>query len=382
TLIMLKEQKDVHNIDFLGLVGFADPVRDGVKEAFALTRKAGIKVVVITGDYRWTAEHVLSQIGIKISRPDVQIIEGEELANMGIEELTQKVADVVLFARVTPSQKLKIVDVLKRRGEVVALVGDGVNDAPALKRADIGIVVGDASDVARETADLVLLDSNFATIVAAVEEGRGIFANIQKVMTYLMSDTFAEVIIILLSLLFGVPLPLTAAQILWINLVTDTFPTLALTMEPKEENLLERPPISPDLPILSRSMVIFMMIVSFSSGIICFLLFVYLLKNGTDLLSARLIIFTVFSLKSLVYVFSLRDRSLQIWRMSLTTNWYLIGAVGVSVSLLLMAIYSGHFHVLLGTRSLQFTEWILAIGVSLIILFIVEMAKVGKKWIT
>lgn len=376
-LIYLKEHKDIRNIDFLGLVGFADPVRTGVKDALNLARGAGITVKVVTGDYRLTAEHILAQIGIKISHPDTQIIEGEELEHLGIKELARRVKETILFARVTPSQKLKIVEALKNRGEVIALLGDGVNDAPALKRADIGIVVGEASDVARETADLVLLDSNFATIIAAVEEGRGIFANIQKVMTYLLGDTFAEVTIILLGLVTGVPLPLTAAQILWINLVTDTFPTLALTMEPKEKGLLKRPPIESNLPILSRSIMAFMLVASIASGGIIFLLYMVLLRSGIDLTTARLIAFTAFSLKSLLYIFSLRDRDRMIWQTSIFSNMYLWIGVMISLVLLLAALYSPVAQILLDTRILTLVEWGWVIGVSVAILVLIE----GAKWV-
>lgn len=370
---------DVDKITFLGLIGFADPVRVSVKDALALCRGAGIKVKVVTGDYRWTAESVLRSVGIKLSHPDTEIIEGEELEHMDDEELRRKVQTAVLFARVTPGQKLRIVDALKKQGEVVALLGDGVNDAPALKRSDIGIVVGEASDVAKETADVVLLNSNFATIVAAVEEGRAIFVNIGKVMTYLLGDTFAEVTLIFLALITGNPLPLTAAQILWINLVTDTFPTLALTVEKKEKDLLTRPPIPPSLPILGKSMIGFILTASFASGITIFLLFLYILRTTGDLKTAQLVAFTAFSIKSLVYVFSLRDSSKSIVKIALFSNPWLWLAVGVSLSLQLIAIYTPFLHELLGTRILTLKEWESVIGVSFGILLLIEIAKVIRK---
>lgn len=381
TLVRLKEEHDIRNIEFLGLIGFADPVRKSVKEALSLAKEAGIAVKVVTGDYRWTAEVVMRQVGLKITHPQTQIIEGEELDRLTPEELHKRVSEVLLFARVSPGQKLKIVEALKNRGEVVALLGDGVNDAPALKRADIGIVVAEATDVARETADLVLLDSNFATIVAAVEEGRGIFANIQKVMTYLLGDTFAEVTLIFLGLIFGVPLPLTAAQILWINLVTDIFPTLALTLEPKEAGLLKKSPISPDLPILSKSIIAFMLVASLTSGIVIFALFLFIWRSTGDLATARLVAFTAFSIKSLVYVFSLRERTRMLWQTSLFSNLYLLGAVGVSFCLQLIAVYGSTFQKLLNTRGLTFTEWGWVIGASLIILIVIELAKVARTWL-
>lgn len=371
----LKEKHELDSLQFLGMVGFADPVRGSVKEALAMAREAGISVKVVTGDYRWTAQAILAHAGIHITDAQKQILEGEELLHLDQEELTKRVKDVILFARVNPAQKLAIVEALKTLGEVVALLGDGVNDAPALKRADIGIVVGDATDVARETADLVLLDSNFATIVAAIEEGRGIFANIQKVLTYLLSDTFAEVTLIFLGLVFGVPLPLTAAQILWINLVTDTFPTLALTLEPKEKHLLKRLPISSDLPLLGKSVVAFMLIASFTSGIAIFILYLFILTTTRNIDTARLVAFTAFSIKSLVYVFSLRDKNQAIFKLHLFSNPWLWVAVGIGALLQLVGLYVPFFNNILRTRPLTPHEWALVGGVCLLIVVIIELAK-------
>ncbi len=369
----------IHDVEFLGLVGFADPVRKGVKEALSLCRGAGISVKVVTGDYRWTAETVLSQVGLKIQHPEKQILEGEELEKLSSEELKSRVKEVVLFARVTPKQKLNIVQALKDLGESVALVGDGVNDAPALKKADIGIVVGEASDVAKETADLVLLDSQFATIVAAVEEGRGIFINIQKVMVYLLSDTFAEVTLIFLGLVFGTPLPLTAAQILWINLVTDTFPTLALTTEPKEKGLLKQKPIATNLPILSPQIALFLVLVSLTSGVAVFILFNHLWTTTGNLQLARMIAFSAFSLKSLLYVFSLRERHLPVFLSQPFANGWLWLGVGISLILQLIGLYAPTAQILLDTRALTLYEWGLVVGTGVIIVLVIEGMKLAHN---
>lgn len=377
----LLEQHDLGMVSFVGLVAFVDPVRKSVKEAIENCQKAGIAVKIVTGDYRSTAESVLRQIGIKLNDPKKQILEGEELKHISDTELKNRVDDIILFARVSPEQKLQIVDVLKQRGEVVALLGDGVNDAPAIKRADIGIVVGEASDVARETADLVLLDSNFATIVAAVEEGRGIFANIQKVLTYLLSDTFAEVTLIFLGLIFGVPLPLTAAQILWINLVTDTLPTLALTVEPKDKDLLRRKPIESHLPILGNKMFVFLSSVSLLSGCIVFFVYMYMLKATGDVTLARTIAFATFGVKSLVYVFSLRNIRKMIWNIPLFSNRWLWVAVGAGLLLQLLGLYGTILHGVLETQRLGVFDWLVVVATSLIILFGIETIKAFRQFL-
>ena len=221
-------------------MGLEDPPRHGVKEALALTQEAGIRVVVVTGDNRATAMAVMGELGLQVSEEEV--LEGKMLDEMTLEELALKVQKIKLFARVSPQDKLKIVSALQKQGEVVAMTGDGVNDAPALKKADIGIVVDSATDVAKEMAEMVLLDSNFRTILAAVEEGRGIFDNLRKVILYLLSDCFSEIFLITSALALRLPLPLAASQILWINLVTDGLPNLALTVDPKGKGILAEKP--------------------------------------------------------------------------------------------------------------------------------------------
>ncbi|MDI7275069.1 MAG: HAD-IC family P-type ATPase, partial [Anaerolineae bacterium] len=225
---------------WVGMVGMEDPIREGVREAIDRSRQAGIQIKVITGDYRRTAERVAESIGLPAR--DEQVIEGEQLAAMSDEELERRVPATLIFSRIKPSEKLRIVEALKRRGDIVAMIGDGVNDAPALQRADIGVVVGTASDVAKDTADLVLLDSNFRTIVAAVEEGRTIFENIRKVVSYTLSNSFSEVLAIFAAQLLGWPPVLTVAQILWIHLICDGPPDIVLGFEPREPGIMgERP---------------------------------------------------------------------------------------------------------------------------------------------
>ncbi|MEK7514003.1 MAG: cation-transporting P-type ATPase, partial [Patescibacteria group bacterium] len=317
------EEKEVKNLTWLGILVFDDPVRLGVKAALDDTRKMGIKIKVITGDFKETAEAVAGQLGIK---PE----------------------DV--YSRVTPQEKLKIVSQLQQQGEIVAMMGDGVNDAPALKKADIGIVVADASAVAQETADMVLLDSNFGTIAAAVEEGRGIFANISKVLFYLMANSLAEVVLILGSMLFNLPLPLTAAQILWINLVNDSWPAFALTVD------LRRPKRISKI-LFGRQAQIAVVFISFLTGIIALALF-YVFRS-------QALIFTVMAVAPLIYCFSIGS----------VKNIWLIAAVITGLMFQALVLYWPVLQTVFKTTALGGTEWLVVIGSGLAITAAMEIIK-------
>ena len=258
------------DLEWVGIVAFSDPVREGLIEPFRETYEAGIKTVVITGDYPKTSIYVLSQLGVTVSEDEY--ITGDVLSAMSDEELKNRIDQIKLFARTTPDQKLRIVNAFKEKGEVVAMIGDGVNDAPALHRSDIGIVVNNASDVARETADLVLLDSSFSTIVHAIEEGRAMFENIRKIVLYLLCDAFEEILVVLAGIIIGLPLPVTAVQILWVNLVSDGLPNLALTVDPKRRDIMKDKPRSPGEHIITSWMINLILFVSFF-GTGCFSIF-------------------------------------------------------------------------------------------------------------
>lgn len=356
---------------WLGLVGIEDPVRPAVGKIFEKARRAGIKIMMITGDYTGTAVAVWRKINRNSKEPTV--IDGKQLEKMASEDLTKKVLTIDIFARVSPSQKLKIVEALKRNNQVVALIGDGVNDAPAIKRADIGIVVSEASDVARETADMILLDSDFETIVAAIEEGRGIFDNIKKVILYLLGGCFSEIIVITLSIVSATPLPLTAAQILWINLVTDGFPDIALTVEPKEQGLLKRKPVDPKKPLIDLEMKALIAIISLVTGIVSFIIFLYF-KN-VDIRLARSVTFTTLAVSTLFYVFSVRSLSVPIWRVNLLGNPYLLLAVIGSFLLQFLALYQPFFNKFLQTIPLGFFEWLVVLIASLLVIIFIESTK-------
>jgi Ca2+-transporting ATPase len=359
---------------WLGLMAFADPVRPGVKSALKRAAAAGIQVKVITGDYRGTAEAVLRQLDINIKKD--QVIEGFELEKLTDAQLAARVKDLVLFARTLPTQKLRIVKCLKDQGEIVGMMGDGVNDAPALAAADIGMVVGDASEVARETADLVLLDSNFATILSSIEEGRGIFDNLRKIILYLLSDTFSEVILVVGSLLMGWPLAISAAQILWINLIDDGLPNLALTIDPKTSDLLRRSPLDPQAPLINAEIATLIAAISLVTGLSSLIAFGHFLPE-LDAQHARSIVYAVLSLDSLLYVFSCRTLKKSLWHEDLLANPWLIGASLFGLLLTLAGMYVSVFQNLLGLTPLNLEAWAVVIAISLGVVAVIEAVKLG-----
>jgi P-type Ca2+ transporter type 2C len=373
----LSEDDIGENYNWVGILAFSDPVRPDIKQAFEKTHSAGIKLIVITGDYPQTAVYTMKQIGIEVK--DGSVVLGDELAKMTAADLCMKLkktTGVLLFARTTPDQKLNIVEALKHNGEVVAMTGDGVNDAPALKSSDIGIVVAEASDVARESADLVLMDSSFDTIVAAVEEGRGIFDNIRKIILYLMSDAFEEIIAVVGTLLLGLPLPVTAAQILWINLISDGFPHLALTVDPKNKNIMSYPPRSPKEALVAGWMKQIIIIVSVVGGITALIFFVYFYKSTGDIVLAQSVAFATLGVNSLVYVFSVRTLKEPFWKVNPFENKWLNIAVLGGVSLQIFPFLTDTTRSFLGLTSLSIDIWLMVFAASLLMFFTIEGLKV------
>jgi Ca2+-transporting ATPase len=364
-------------LTWIGMLAFTDPIRQGVKEALNETISAGIKTIVITGDYSKTSEYVLRELGISITNNE--LLTGDQLRKLSLEQVSQKVRSVKLFARTTPDQKLMIVEALKKNGEVVAMMGDGVNDAPALHKADIGIVVGDATDVAKETADLVLLDSNFSTIVNTIEEGRSLFENIRKIILYLMSDAFAEILVVIGGISIGLPLPITAAQILWINLISDGFPGLALTVDPNRADIMKEKPRKPQEKLVNKWMVGMIGIVSFTAGLIALLSFILVFKSTGDLVVARSMAFITLGLNSLVYVFSVRTLLTPFWKSKFFENRWLTAAVFLGIGLQILPFATSSLRNFFGLASLEPSYWITAFGLSIAMFCIVEVFKVGYK---
>lgn len=370
------DTKDVKNgLSWIALAVFSDPIREGVKEALEAASTAGVRTIVITGDYANTALAVSRQLGIDIDSKDIVL--GDELGDLSQEDLTRilKTPGPKLFARTTPEQKFNIVEALQKNGEVVAMMGDGVNDAPALHRADIGVVVDGASDTARESAALILLDSRFSTIVAAIEEGRKIFENMRKIVLYLLSDAFAEILAVLGSIAIGFPLPITAAQILWINLVSDGLPSLALTVEPGRQDVMKEPPRFSGEKLVTGWMMILILIVGVVCGLSAFLVFWLIYSKSGDVNLARSAAFATLGFNSLVYVFSLRVLRAPIWRENPFSNLWLVVAVLAGAGLQISPFVFRSLGKFLDVEQLGREEWVLVGIASVVILVFVEVLK-------
>ena len=363
----------VKELSLVGFIALKDPLRQDAKDSILITKKAGIRTVIVTGDHKLTVKAIAEEIGLEAK--DENIIEGKELETISDDELKEKSKTISIYARVSPGHKLRIVDALQANGEVVAMLGDGVNDAPALKSADIGVAVGSGTDVAKEVADLVLLDDNFKTVVKAIEQGRMIFGNIRKVFVYLVADDFSELFLFLASMAMGFPLPLLPAQILWINLVEDGFPDIALTTEQETRGVMDEKPRNPKEPILNRPLKLWMTAIFFITGLAAFLSFFFLWKLTGDLHKTRTIVFALMCLDSLVFAFSVRSFKRTVFRKDIFSNRYLVGGVAISLILLIGAIYFLPLQKLLATQPLVLTEWLIIFGISLIEILLIEFSK-------
>ena len=352
------EEEAFADLIFLGLVAVADPPRAEVPAAIAEARSAGVRTVMITGDHPATARAIAEQIGL--AEPGAEVVTGSELAALERADVVARVGRASVFARVSPKQKLDIVEAFKERNEIVAMTGDGVNDAPALKRADIGIAMGrEGTAVARETADIILADDNFATIVRAVRQGRVIFDNIQKFIYYLFSCNLSEIILIFLAIILGLPVPLLVLQILWLNLVTDVFPALALGWEPPEGNVMRRPPRDPARGLLTSRLQLGILVEGMLLAAGPLAAYVYALSawGGTGV--ARTVVFLSLSFSQLFHVLNVRRFDRFGVDRTLLENRQLIGAFFLTMSLQLFAVYLPGLTAVLRTVPLGGAEWLL-----------------------
>jgi len=363
----------VDKLIFTGFIYLEDPIRPGVRDAILTCYRAGMRPIMVTGDHRLTAKAIADKIGLNVK--DENIIEGADFEKMTDEEFDNRIESIQIYARLEPKHKIRIVKALQKRGEVVAMTGDGVNDAPALKQADIGVALGSGTEVAKEASDLVLLTDDFSIIVSAVEEGRAILDNIRKIITYLLSDSFTEIILVSASILAGVPLPVTAVQILWINLIGDGLPNIALAFDPKEEGLMEQKPQPRSVPLLTKEMKIIIFAIGFLTDLMLLGLFFFLWNKHYDLAYIRTVVFAGLAIDSIFYVFSCKSLKRNLWNINLTNNKLLIGAWLVSVIAILTAIYLPLFNKFLGTVPLQSSSWLVILGLALVNTVLIELAK-------
>ncbi len=361
----------VSGLSLVGFIALKDPLRPDARESILTTRKAGIRTIIVTGDHKFTAKAIAEEIGIEAKNEN--ILEGKELENMSDDELKKEVKSVSIFARVSPKHKLRIVDALQSNGEVVAMLGDGVNDALALKVADIGVVVGSGTDVAKEVADLVLLDDNFKTILKAIEQGRIIFQNIRKVFIYLVSNDFSEILLFLGCVFFGLPLPLLPAQILWINLVEDSFPGIALTAEQETAGVMEEKPRSQKEPILNGPLRLLLISMFIINGAIALFSFTLIWKITGDIGRTRTMVFALMCIESLVFSFVIRSFKRTVFRKDIFSNNYLNLANAVGLILLLVAIYLPPLQKLLSTQPLNIIDWLIICGFCFIDILLIAI---------
>ena len=376
------EQHEVErDLIFLGMFGMLDPPRAEVKDAVAACRAAGIRPVMITGDHPLTARHIASQVGIGDNE---RFLTGQELERLSADELRTAVADVSVFARVAPEHKLRLIAALQAQGHIVSMTGDGVNDAPALKKADIGVAMGiTGTDVAKEASDMILVDDNFATIVAAVEEGRVIYDNVRKFIKYLLSCNASEVLVMFIGPLFGMPLPLLPLQILWMNLVTDGLPALALGVEPAEEDVMRRPPHSSHESIFGRGTGSFILIagVILSLASLSGVAFLYLASGEAwkpfvnDAENWQTFLFTTLVFSQMALALCVRSESNPPFRIKLLSNPSLLLALLVTVVLQLAVVYAPPLQTLFHTRPLSLWELVGVFGITAAVFVAAEVLE-------
>lgn len=366
------------DLTMLGIAGLIDPPRKEVQKAVRECKTAGIKTVMITGDYLLTAKNIATRLGI-LESPDDLVVTGTELAAMSSQSFSDKVEYIRVYARVSPEQKLSIVKALQEKGHFVAMTGDGVNDAPSLKRSDIGIAMGiTGTDVSKEASDMILLNDNFATIVAAVKQGRRIFDNIRKFIKYIMTGNSGEIWTLLLAPFFGLPIPLLPIHILWINLVSDGLPSIALAAEPSEKGIMKRPPRPAGESVFARGLGRHILWFGFLIGAVC---------TATQWVAIRLgythwqtMVFAVLSFSQMAHVLAIRSETQSLFQQGLLSNKPLLGAVLLTCALQLATIYVPFLNPVFKTVPLTLYELLAVLAASSLVFVAVELEKLFFRW--
>lgn len=370
-------QNTEQNLNFIGIVAMIDPPREEAKQAIADCHSAGITPVMITGDHPITAHAIAIETGIIHKKTD-RVVTGLELEGYTDEEFEKEVEYIKVYARVSPEQKLQIVKLLQKKNQFVAMTGDGVNDAPALRRANIGIAMGIiGSDVSKEAAQMILLDDNFATIIKAVKEGRRIYENIRKFIKYTLTSNGGEIFTIFLAPLIGLPIPLIPIHILWINLVTDGLPGLAFAAEPAEENILQQPPRKTDESIFSKGLGLHILWVGLLMGAICLVTQVWATHLGND--KWQTMVFTVLCISQMGHAMAIRSDLKSLFQLGVFGNKQLVSAVLLTFTLQMTVIYVPFLQDIFHTKSLTVFELLICIGLSSIVFWAVEIEKWFKR---
>ena len=371
-----------NDLMFVGLIAMIDPARPEVREAVSRCRQAGIRPLMITGDHPLTAQSIAETL--QITEAGGRVVSGAEIENLTDAELETTVKNVSVFARVAPKHKLRLVRALQENGEIVAMTGDGVNDAPALKQAHIGVAMGiTGTDVAKESSQMVLIDDNFATIVNAVEEGRMVYDNVRKFVKYTMTSNAGEIWVMVLGPVLGMPLPLLPLQILWVNLVTDGLPGLALSVEQAEHNIMQRPPNPPDQPILGRAMGWDIAWIGLLMGIVSLVLGYWVWSNGneTDLEMSRMrtLVFTVLTLSQMGNALAVRSDRETLFQLGVFSNPVLLGSVALTFGLQMAVVYWPPLQEIFKTTSLSGMELVMCLALSTVVFWAIELQKLLRR---
>ncbi|MEK7173964.1 MAG: HAD-IC family P-type ATPase [Patescibacteria group bacterium] len=360
---------------FVGMIAFHDPLRSDVADSIQTAHRAGLRPIMVTGDHKLTARRIAQEVGIDVAHNEM-ILEGDELETMTPETLEERVDSIAVYARVLPHQKLRIVEAWQKKGAVVAMTGDGVNDAPALKRADVGVALGSGTEVAKEAADIILLQDSFSVVVAAIEQGRVILDNLRKVITFVFATGFTEVILVGGSLMAGFPLPVLATQILWTNIVGEGLLNFAFAFEPKEKDVM-RPRKFAEKRIFTREMMLLVFIIGIATDLILFGLFLYLQHLQYELAHIRTLMFIGLALNSIFFAYSLRSLRQPFWRIPLFSNPFFLFSLFLSIGLLFLAFLFDSLGSILSVTSISVKDFAVILTLGVFDVFLIEL---GKWW--